>query len=162
MLRRLFSVLSALSLLLCAAASALWVLSYIREDVVELGNRPGEHTIMSRRGRVVEGWNHNESWPYPHRKWERLGFGGGGFLYKYYDEDIAWTSHAYWRWRQAPYWAACLLLSLAPLLWAGAWVRRSHLRRLLRRTGLCPQCAYDRRATPARCPECGSTTPVAP
>jgi hypothetical protein len=53
---------------------------------------------------------------------------------------------------QVPYW---MLMSVAgiPLgIRLVAWRRRHHRRQ----RGLCPQCGYDLRASPARCPECGS------
>ncbi len=53
-----------------------------------------------------------------------------------------------------PYWFPTLLFTLPPLLWM-AVVRR---RRNLKKTGLCPTCGYDLRATPDRCPECGMTS----
>jgi hypothetical protein len=44
-------------------------------------------------------------------------------------------------------------LSMPPGAWAIGWWRR---RRKLHRPGLCKVCGYDMRATPGRCPECGT------
>lgn len=57
-----------------------------------------------------------------------------------------------------PCWLAALLFGVLPGWRAFLWVER---RRRLRRSreGRCDQCGYDLRATPDRCPECG-TVPV--
>jgi hypothetical protein len=60
---------------------------------------------------------------------------------------------------RAPHWWLALILLLLPLLWL-----RDRRQRVQRSTaGLCRRCGYDLRATPERCPECGTqTTNAAP
>ena len=50
------------------------------------------------------------------------------------------------------HWLAALLLAVPPALWLHRYLQR----RRTARAGLCPSCGYDLRATPDRCPECGT------
>ena len=74
--------------------------------------------------------------------WSRL-----GFQYSSAKNRI-WTT----RGLSFHFWCPTLLFALAPAVWL--------LRRLLRHrrhsANLCPTCGYDLRATPDRCPECGT------
>jgi hypothetical protein len=53
-----------------------------------------------------------------------------------------------------PYWFIMLLTAILPGARLAGWRRRA--RRLRMRPGLCQHCGYDCRATPDRCPECGT------
>jgi hypothetical protein len=53
MLRRVFTMLSGLSLLLCAAAAMLWVRSYFRGDLVGFAGGPPRR--RSRRNPAAQG-----------------------------------------------------------------------------------------------------------
>ena len=55
-----------------------------------------------------------------------------------------------------PHWFPATLAAVGPLVWL---YRRLRIRRRLQRNH-CPSCAYDLRATPGRCPECGTTGPA--
>jgi hypothetical protein len=48
------------------------------------------------------------------------------------------------------------LLSLLSAILPGVYVLRLKIRYARRRSGACPSCNYDLRATPDRCPECGT------
>ena len=51
-----------------------------------------------------------------------------------------------------PYWFMCTVAALPGLL----WVRQRCRAVLQKTTGCCSTCGYDLRATPDRCPECGT------
>jgi hypothetical protein len=53
-----------------------------------------------------------------------------------------------------PYWLLVGMAALLPTRHLFAWRRRRQRRRL----NLCRECGYDLRATPGRCPECGTET----
>ena len=55
----------------------------------------------------------------------------------------------------APHWGIALLLAFLPAARLRSWLRARH-----KRLGICPQCGYDLRATPDRCPECGSKATI--
>jgi hypothetical protein len=58
------------------------------------------------------------------------------------------TTDAVWSVR-IPLWLPASVSAVLPALWLSKRLRR-------RRRGLCPNCGYDLRATPDRCPECGT------
>jgi hypothetical protein len=78
--------------------------------------------------------------------WNRLGFcsysfGSGASFYDASEEGIT-----------VPAWLLPLAFFIPPLTWS----RRAWRGRRRRRAGECLNCGYDLRATPERCPECGT------
>ena len=174
--RRLFTLSSALSLMLGVAAAAVGVRSYVATDDI-LWTAPGARRVGlgTARGRVtfcvIEGLAPGE-------------FGvprnGKGFRYTNltsyvgvhaFVPEVRTTFHAagferkeakYFtarlRWFVAPLWSVLLVATPLPTVWL-PWFRTHRSRR---RHGLCVTCGYDLRATPGRCPECGTpgTTPA--
>jgi hypothetical protein len=51
-----------------------------------------------------------------------------------------------------PFWFPALLLPIPPVSWLARYLRK----RRRARSGQCPACGYDLRASPDRCPECGT------
>jgi hypothetical protein len=153
MKRRVFTMLTALSLLLCVAVCVLWVRSFWSNDRTARfeasgrrwwvsSNDSGLHVVNQLLGEV-----HGPP----------LGQVRKQFLcFRYQCGLFADGTNPSW---SVPHWppAVVLLVLSRPLLVPvrSSWQRRSRLQ-----AGHCPSCGYDLRATPERCPECGiSPTP---
>jgi len=155
--RRLFTVAATASLLLCATLAALWVRSANQMDGVIWADPSGagrwSHCLHTRHGaihylytgppqstvpgfRVLRGPQSPKFVAMVDRpKWRALGFAGGG-------------AGTFW-FVSVPFWFLLTVAAVTPGLWL--------LRRVRRKRGVrCANCGYDLRATPERCPECGT------
>ena len=189
MKRRLLNVVTVLSLLLFVTTSGLWLRSHFvgdrivwRTDRRDDARATVEHVIwsFSTGGGKFEVARQEMSYSTRAR-----GFSGGpGFIWERTDpippslssyvngprlKVIGWGVHkgdtgdivfAFFR-LVGTLWALAVVAALVPLGRTPAMMRwwQQHRRR---RTGLCPHCNYDLRATPGRCPECGTSVSVAP
>ena len=174
MRRRLLNLLTALSLLLCLAACGLWVRGYWVKDLVGWPRANGHATLASNRGQfVLIVMRHQE----PERYYRPAGFYYRRVQVSHYSpltdyqnplltvhfQRLRFSSHT-WRsqtpesqtWLKVPHYAVAAVTAALPL--AAAYRHAARRRRGGR--GLCPSCGYDLRATPDRCPECGTARPA--
>jgi hypothetical protein len=177
MTHRLFTIASALSLLLGMATVVLWVRSYWTGEFViwsrlVLPDDPESDFVKMDRyyaidvgdgtGCFVVGLD--DTWAQPHAPmpgwqyqpasppfnyhvefsslWERLGFYWG-------DGPDGLTDLA------VPCWTIAGIFAVAPAMQVVLYRRG----RRDRKTHHCSACGYDLRATPDRCPECGTAVP---
>jgi hypothetical protein len=184
MIRRLFRFLSVLSLVLCVATCVLWVRSYWVADTLRYNGRVREGRLVDGavgsdngtlsvyrgalyirlelsaeydhkfydelnpeliRGLSIESAKPSD--PGPVARLVRVVFRSehaplsGGYV-------VRVTAYVL----ELPHWVLALVFALPPIVSA---VQRSRAGRK-RSRGLCPQCGYDLRASPDRCPECGA------
>ena len=153
-------------ILLCMAAMALWVRSCYTDDVIFYAPDPYScYCITNDRGRISfehdwptdgdtnsipVGWSYETvlssapDWQPFNWYWWRF----GGFAYDVMDGVYAWRAF------YIPWWFVILVCALPPTL----WLQRIRKDKRIRSAGGCRVCGYDLRASPERCPECG--TPV--
>jgi hypothetical protein len=189
MKRRLPNLLTALSLLLCVAVVVLWVRSYfvadwitrttvrpggIRRDVTEWVSFSSEGLIQVSAGSFQWGngpppfagsttpgvawrWKRNatgdlrETPSSPRKAWHRLGFGMNGWGGRHEETGNTCQGHSL----MFPLWLPAAFFAVWPLA-------RTYRHRRRHPSGHCALCGYDLRATPRRCPECGSGIPSPP
>jgi hypothetical protein len=175
LLRIFASTLVVISLLLCLTTVVLWMRSHRVADSLTHGRNASTEdgslirryaSVKSSRGKLVVGrgyfssalfrsvtikegfgFSQDSSPPAgPQARtvvWSRL-----GFVFTRVDSPGMLVSHALW----IPHWCAALAFGIAPAAWL--WKRQRQAARSSR--NLCPNCGYDLRATPDRCPECGT------
>jgi hypothetical protein len=168
---RLFNLLAALSLVLCVTMLGFWVRSYWKFDEFysQVSNEPAAG-CCSLDGNL-------EFYLYPRLLYARLAYLGGakwGLLWYVYErKSTQWIGECGMKSMHPPrynlgslgiffstngdciyarHWMLALFFAILPLL---------ALVKTLKRTyqmigGRCVRCGYDLRATPDRCPECGT------
>jgi len=170
--RWLFNGLTATSLLLCVASFAIWVRSYFVSDelsytlgqIYQSTRQIDESTdVMSANGKIMVSHgvyapttNSTPQWSLSRFSPEESFMGpealnpmnGGPFSLQ---KDSSGGSTLLF-----PIWAIASVTTCLP----AAWLFDFFLRRKRRRAReLCATCGYDLRATPDRCPECGTIPP---
>jgi hypothetical protein len=165
--RRLFTTLAVASLVLCLAALALLFLSFVHSYALtqlvyfpgSVGMPPTSAPATVRftdfaifRGRIAAGQSHRsvDSMEQSGSWMLLVNPPTGNFIGRNIGFD--WTREkqpgwAYFR-LVIPLWELAVVFAILPILWM-----RSRRRFM---PGLCPSCGYDLRATPDRCPECGT------
>ena len=176
--RHLFTLCSAVSLLLCIAVCVLWVRSYATE-VILVDSHAGRLLLIGLEAPAGPARAAREAYtaerflnllvrppavigtPATAAEYRWLGFWfarGSKGLIRYPNpagERRTSLTCAFWI-VGVPYWSMALLSAAVPATWL--WRSRVSRRRLA--AGRCGACGYDLRATPDRCPECGAATPA--
>jgi hypothetical protein len=185
--RRLLTLLSAFSALLCTATVISLVSSYTSHHHFQFRSRqsPVWYTIGAEGGRAFVNvvrefdWPDTSNWSYEqqlqwrqqmlslndqHIDWKGYGFAirWGPFVHGF-PTPTGWVPHKGMSGTvhllAGPHWFLILLTLILPAHWLHLHARlRRTLRRL--RLGLCPTCGYDLRASKNKCPECGSAIPT--
>ena len=155
MLRRLSTLASAASLVLCVATCVLWVRSYRTWDNYGWDHAGGHRQLTSSAGELVVFVMPGATpgtYSTGHTAFPALD--GGSLGERVVPGVTTYSEPSFWSVAVAD-WLVCAALGAAgaPLFVRG-WRRRRRRRRAS--TGRCPACGYDLRASPDRCPECGA------
>ena len=167
MKRRLFTVLSAVSLLLCVATVVLWVRSYsVADDFIVAQNAwpfyiPRPWRLTTAHGMCVVSWDPavppssydraRPSWRWHHKTWSPWGLARiPSDVLVYSVSDTIYPLFP--RQLDVPFRIPFIVLAIPSAVWLWRLWRRLRAFPL----GCCAACGYALRATPDRCPECGT------
>jgi hypothetical protein len=155
MMRRLLTILSILSFVLCVATCVLWVRSFWLADLYSAVERSSKQhlVVQSYMGRFYFEYARGRAF-----RMSAYGFSTSSIddsdrmsltilAFKFKSEDVGGDTMIYDA--IVPYWFICLATASPSLF---IWRRR----RGKRSPAVCRVCGYDLCATPDRCPECGA------
>jgi len=165
-------------MLMCLAAVLLYARSYFTFDDAVLVRPKTVTNIVSLYGRLYLQFGWSSVGYHPSSRYA----GGGWFLDSlaanptmYGNQSRRWDWLGFGTWYRPdhstgqitggertvmiPYWFFVLLTLIVPAL-AFRRTRRERRHLLRVKDHLCSKCGYDLRATPDRCPECGTIPPI--
>jgi len=188
--RRLLNVLSLASVPLCAVALLLWAQSWQRpwylrkqwtaapassqpvyyqimagQPIPVYKPRLGAYVVYSQWGRVQVSWGEGVDLPavltgfFRHAEWRPDLAHPWRLLGVYVERERPGSPLTRFHYVSFPYWLPAAMtapLAVRAVRLAVEWRRR----RRRHAAGCCPRCGYDLRATPERCPECGTSPPA--
>jgi hypothetical protein len=183
LVRYWFNLCTVFSFLLCAAAC--WLLFTDRlptpDELVYRSSWDSKATtatcvewvIQRSRGRVWVGrteatYTGDAQWierlaPHHRIGWEHIQGSAYAITGNLFELGTVHTAGTGWKAQtsgvQFPLWSAFILTAVLPTLWIGK-LATALRRRGRSATGSCPTCGYDLRASPSRCPECGTPKAV--
>jgi hypothetical protein len=164
--RWVFNGVAIISFVVCAATITIWIRSYFRCDgfdrtYVDLTKNNVEinYQIYDPAGTayIVRNYFTNhirpQNWPWRYRS-------NAPVFLPWYPRPFGYNRHRLQTGQPADriqinvrFWLAALMFALLPSFWLYRWYRYR-----VPANGFCPECGYDLRATPDRCPECGKIT----
>lgn len=171
----LFTILSALSLVLCVAVCVLWVRSYLVSEQFRWVERKDDeaYTAYDRNVLLGRGLLHYGEWIYPSgdpsyagrlerqlRATRMAPYVRSGPYSSFWNNRGTLGFIMEERYQGAlrvavPFWFIALCFAVPALPTVLPIARRVRNARR-RRSGSCRTCGYDLRASPERCPECGT------
>lgn len=188
MRRWIFNFLAAISLVFCIAMSALWVRSDRTWDALVIQSCIQKDHVLLRRGITLSSDNHRISLEIAERvytkrfravkrfvgrhqvEWKS----GTTFLDDFFPRPgllthrefvvyAEWTGYRKLPWAgrgvAVPQWIIILTFLMPPMTWL-LWTLRNRRNNKSIRLMICSFCRYDLRASPDRCPECGTVPKV--
>ena len=161
--RTIFAFLAVLSLLLCFVVLAQWRLSYRdRGECWNFGSRlTGRYLGCSSEDGTFSVYYQSNLTPGPPHVMRGVPFEGWWFQHQFEFTSKTWRSggaNERFLHLMIPYWPAALTLAILPVVWLVLRITRKRVDTSL---GVCAKCGYDLRATPLRCPECGTAAGAA-
>ena len=180
-MRKLSILVAVVSLLACAAVCTAWTRSYARTEKLTWRSGHGQHSVRSAPGHVVlhlYAWYGPEPGPINGKPGLTLEHDQPTpatlelmtifLLCSDRSARTVYWEHGGFAWSQrsssrdlivtgvAPFWGVTLAAGAQPLGWSALRLLALLRRRRKQSAGFCPTCGYDLRATPDRCPECGT------